>query len=149
MQFKVENLSEVWDEIFPLIKNNFDETGVKGPPFNPTRSFYERLQSKNIFHVVVARNKQNEAIGFSFMLVSTHPQFEDTLFANQEAFYVLPEYRGITGFKFFQHVEQNLLSLGVKFIVRDSCKENDWSKTLIKSGYREIKKLFIKKTEAI
>lgn len=148
MQFKAEKISDTWDEIFPLIKMNFDETGVKGPVFNPSKKVYELLQEAKILHFIVARNKFGEPMGYSFMHISMHPHFQDVIFATQDAFYLLPQYRGIIGYKFFQFVEQDLLSNGVSYVARDSCHENDWSKTLIRSGYREVKQIFVKKLEA-
>ncbi len=145
MQVQIEKIKDVWDEVLPLIQMNYAETGIRGPEFKPEKKAYQYLQEANILHFVVARDSNGKIIAYSAVHVSMHPHFTDTIYATQDGFYVLPEHRGVFGYKFFKYIDNDLFSRGVQFITRDSCKENDWSRTLLRSGYKEIKKIYIKK----
>ena len=145
MQYKVEKISEVWDEILPLFEKHNNEVGLPGSVLNPAKNNYFAADAKGNLHFIVVRNNDGEIVGYSMFFVGPHHQYLDSLTASQEAFYLKPDYRGITAMKLFSFVEKDLLTLGVKYILRQSCVGKDWSRTLIRTGYLEKETLYVKR----
>lgn len=145
MQFKAEKISDIWDEIFPLFEKHNNEVGISGEILKPLKTAYESLQERQKLHFIVARDINNKIIGYSMFTIANHHQYLDSIVASQEAFYLQPEYRGISSMRLFNFVENDLINLGVNLIIRHSCIERDWSRTLKRCGYKEKETMYVKR----
>ncbi|XGC82033.1 hypothetical protein ACES2L_05990 [Bdellovibrio bacteriovorus] len=148
MRCKVELLKDIWDELNPLLQACFEETGFKSICFKPNKERYLQMQSKEKLHFATLRNVAGKLIGYSSFILDKHPHYGDDLVAFQDSFFVLPKFRGVSSMKLFVFVEQDLVSLGAKYILRNSNVEKDWSRTLTRNGYAPKETLFIKHTGA-
>lgn len=144
MQFNTEKFCNVWDELLPVMRMMGKEVGCKGLLVNPKLEFYQNLQDNDLFKLYLARNQSGEIIGFSMFAIFNHHHYGE-VFAHQDAFYVLPSHRGIASIKFFKFVDKDLENCGIKYILRHSVPEADWSRTLERFGYKEKERVYLRR----
>jgi GNAT superfamily N-acetyltransferase len=147
MIFSEEKVEDIWNEVVPLLKEAHKESGLRDLELNPLKETYISLQKSGLFHAVIARDDHGKLVGYSGFTIAAHHQYADKQCAQQESFYVDKEHRGITAVKFFNYIEKRLEERGVNLIIRQSSAEADWSKTLIRNGYKEIETVYIRRLD--
>lgn len=141
---KITNLETYWEKLEPLFAMNFYETGFPAP-LNICKAYYLEAFKAGDLHIMILEDDNQNVFGYSFFKVFNPVHYRGTLFAFQDAFFVKKEYRGVSAMKLFKAVEKDLENMGVQCVIRDSDLRSSWNKTLEKSGYKELKKIFFRK----
>lgn len=134
----VENAENVIQEGFNLFKEHWDEIAVykDSIELSPDYDKYRQLEQAGQLHVVVARDKYDEMIGYLVSLVQQGLHYKNTKWAFNDLLYVSPEYRkGTTAIKLIKFSEQALKDDGVDVIVMRTKSSHDFSKLLERYGY--------------
>jgi len=122
--------------------NYFQRTGAK---FDPDYAAYIRGQDAGYFVLVTAKD-EGILVGYIVFAVSTHIRYRSTLVAQEDLYYVVPDYRrqGIAK-RLFEEAEKVLQKKGVDYIFATTKTYLDRSGLLEQSGYECFEKKFAKK----
>lgn len=145
MTFQRERISDVWAEALPMLTANHAETGIlTSEDFKPSKSRFEALESVNVLKLFTAR-EAGKLVGYALFLVVPHLHFSGKLWAQQDAMFILPEYRGFSGAKFIQYTDTELRSEGVDLVLRHVTPKLDYSRTLERMGYGHIESAYLRR----
>ena len=119
-----------------MYKRQYEELGRFGSDIKvePNWAAYKALQETQ--QLIAYTAKENDiVVGYAVFILQMHLHY-NKLFALNDLFYLLPEYReGLTGFKFMKFIEQELVYNGVNIVVWSVKPQKDYSKLLIRMGY--------------
>ena len=122
--------------------NYFHKQGCK---FDPDYSAYIRGQDAGHYVLVTAKDS-GILVGYIVFSVQRHIRYRDTVYAQEDLYYVVPEYRrqGIAK-RLFAEAEQVLKQRGVDYIFATTKTYLDRSGLLEQSGYECFERKFAKK----
>lgn len=140
--FSREKIKDAWPELYPLFIDNNVETGAFSE-FAPSFQNYRELEEQNLLSLFVVR-KDNEPIGYASFFVYPH-HHSGKLIAQQDALYLKPNHRGITGYKFLKWVDLELQKQGIDSVLRQVTVKKDFTKTLLSLGYEPVQTTFIRR----
>ena len=149
-------LTEVIDELMPLIKNHFKEISWHhkngGDEMDLNLNLFELLQKNGMFHVFIARIN-GEIVGYTSYFLNRHNHINAKQ-AYQDSIYVKPLYRkGIAGIAvlLIEFAEQALSKEGAKYIMNSVADNFDfgYSKLLRRMGYSLIDQNYGKKVNHV
>ena len=145
IQFHAERISpDLIEEVLPLADIHFTEVD----PFpeleaNYTPNFY--LLNNEHFRVYTARERER-LVGYAFFVVQKHPHYDNSLQAQQDLLFLLPEARwGLTGLSFMKFCDEELKKEGVQVIYHYSSHHRDIGPLLQRIGYEPIQTIYGKK----
>lgn len=146
----VTSIASHWDEAEALTRQHHREVGaLPADEFDLDRERYEGLEKLGAMKAFVARNDEGALVGYAVHTLSWHLQFKRTYWAMQDALFVLPGYRGFGAMRFLVWLDQQLAALGVHYSYRHVFAGRDtYSRALIRMGYREAERGFIRKLVA-
>ena len=143
--YQEEKFSSILDEVKPVLQKHYEEISAsKQFRLNPNYVAYFQLQDQGLLTVVTCRD-EGKLVGYIAFFVMPHMHYLDCKTANEDLYFILPEYRkGMTGIKLFKKAEEILKQKGVQRIIL-SCKTNfDHSKIFERLGYQFFEKHFNK-----
>jgi len=122
--------------------NYFHKNGAK---FDPDYGAYIRGQDQGKFVLVTAKDS-GVLVGYIVFGISRHIRYQSTLVAQEDLYYVVPDYRrqGIAK-KLFEVAEAKLKEYNVDFVFATTKTYLDRSGLLEQSGYECFEKKFAKK----
>ena len=122
--------------------NYFQRNGAK---FDPDYGAYIKGQDQGRFVLVTAKD-EGLLVGYIVFGIGTHIRYKSTLVAQEDLYYVVPEYRrqGIAK-RLFEEAEKVLKTYRVDFIFATTKTYLDRSGLLEQSGYECFEKKFGKK----
>lgn len=114
--FAVEPWINLWRDAQELFQKHWEELALDqdkialGVDFNS----YVLLDIQGKLHIVTARN-DGQLVGYFIAFLMIHPHYKDAgVMALADVYYVLPEFRGVTGVQLLTEVERTLKERGVK-----------------------------------
>lgn len=138
-KFTIDNIAEMG----PLTIDHINEVGPFQFEFKVDWDRYVLLESVNAIRLFVAR-ENGQMVGYAVYVISTHTHFAGTVFASQDAIYIMPNCRGKgIGAKFIAFCEQQLTGV-CDAITQAVTPEVDFSDTLLKCGYAPLENLYVK-----
>ena len=144
MTFSQERIADVWDEAWPLMVANANESGLQVLPFQPNRRVYDELEALGATRLYTAR-AAGVLVGYALFLLSFHPQYAGTKLAMQEVMYVDPAHRGFGAAKFLAYTDQALKAEGAGAVMRHVRHGAvDYGKSLERMGYLPIQTAYLK-----
>lgn len=132
-------------ELKVLTNRHWEEVGDKRFPINIDWNRYVQFDESGFLRTFTARD-EGELIAYNIFLAAYHPHRKDSLVANHDTIYCIPEYRKLgVGGGIIDHATGELLreegmsavSIGVK-------ERHDFSPTLLKRGFELNEKIYIK-----
>lgn len=105
-------------------------------------TYYEYEESGSLI-AYAARNANNEPVGYASFFIFGNHHYGNQMEAHQDAIYILPDYRGF-GSEFVEFIDQDLRNLGIKTVYHHVKVEHDWSKALVRQGYKHIEHIYAK-----
>ena len=122
--------------------NYFQRNGAK---FDPDYGAYCKGQEQGKFVLVTAKD-HGVLVGYIVFAIGTHIRYKSTLVAQEDLYYVVPDYRrqGIAK-RLFEEAEKVLKSYNVDYIFASTKTYLDRSGLLEQSGYEQFEKRFAKK----
>jgi hypothetical protein len=143
--FQLESMESVIEEIKPLIEKHWEEIAhFKDIPLDPDYDSYgagERLGKLRIFTV---RLESGELIGYAvFYIGSLH--YQSTKTASQDILFVLPEHRGLTGYRFIEYCDNQLRAEGTQVVYQHVKVAHDFGPLLRRIGYEAVDTLYARR----
>lgn len=123
--FHVEQVRDVWDEVYPLAREHHRSTEnyKRHEPFNPKRERYERYNDAGLFQLFTARD-HGTLVGYfgAYLTESMHSQCP---ILQEDTFYIAPAYRGgRNALRFLKFIEEHFRR-EVPVEVLFSCEEDN------------------------
>ena len=130
IKYKQEFLSQVQDDIRPLLEEEFLVGGFTGEYVDPIDTY---LSFESSIVLVTARS-ESELVGYVAFVKSPIPFQRDTLSAQSLGWFVLPEYRGLVGRKLLSVCEGYLKEDGVSQVLL-GVRAEGFGAFMVKTGY--------------
>ena len=148
--YREEKFKDVLPEFDKLLTAHMAEMnyfGLNGAKFDPDYDKYVRGQELGYFVLITARDN-GVLVGYTVFGVQTHIRYKSTVYAQEDLYYVCPEYRrqGIAK-QLFVEVEKVLKTRKVEFIFATTKTYHNRSGLLEQSGYKQFELKFAKKIE--
>lgn len=147
MLFQAEKFSEIIPEIHPLHEAHFQETEKHRLGFGLNMD-YDQLkayeQAGRMVQFTCRDLETGKLVGNIRMYIDTSLH-TGTLYATEDTYYVLPEFRkGFAALRFWQFMEDCLKSIGVREIRTDSKVLNKVHKLNEYCGYKHVANKYVK-----
>jgi len=137
-KFTREYLAEdTYAEIKPLLHDHWKEIAVSKDKIklSPDIETYYKLQELDKLFCLICRNK-GKMVGYIITMLHEHPHYVDHIFAQNDLFYLMPQYRkGLLAFKFLKEHEKQIKNLGVSCLLYHIKPDKDFSKILTRTNY--------------
>lgn len=143
--FQEETLNQIRNKEFDImIKQASKELTEFSFPLNPDWNVYQQLECVDTLHIVTARDGK-KLVGYYFSIIFTHHHYKDAVIAENDAHYILPEYRkGWFGYKFLKQVIQFLKDRNVDIILHSMKADKSYLPITKRLGFKLIDyKLFM------
>ena len=112
-----ERLTDIIDELQPLITVHWAEVTGDGPPLDPNWTAFRTLDADGIVRVLTVRSDA-ELVGYIIFILCPALHYRTVLLAHDDAFYLKPEHRkGTLGIRMFKEAEKMLAADGVDRIM--------------------------------
>lgn len=147
MKYKQEFLSDVEDEIKPLLNQHWKEIALNQDrvKLNPDWEAYADLESDGKLKIFTARTDGGALVGYFVVVVTRHIHYKDHLFASNDILFLSEEHRkGFTGIKLIRFAEKCLKEDGVSVLVVNTKVHRPFDKLLMFLGYSKIERIFSK-----
>lgn len=139
MKYQQEVIDWVLEEVSPMLEAHYQEVALSKDKvkYNPLWSFYRDAEKAGLFYIFTARTDENKLVGYNCYFINVHPHYKDRLCAQNDIFYITPEYRGkMTGARLLDFSEQALINgKGVSYFFMHVKPEHDFSALLTRRGY--------------
>jgi len=147
MFFQAEKFADIVDEIHPLHEAHFQETEKHRLGFGLNMD-YDQLKSYEragrMVQFTCRDIESGKLVGNIRMYIDTSLH-TGTLYATEDTYYVLPEFRlGFAALRFWQFMEDCLKSIGVREIRTDSKVLNKVHKLNEYCGYKHVANKYVK-----
>jgi L-amino acid N-acyltransferase YncA len=146
LTFAVEKWRDVEKEILQIIDRHWLEIAVNREKIHldVDCATYRQMDDLGMLHVVTAR-EGGELAGYYVSIIRPHPHYRSTMFAFQDAFFVVPEHRrGTMGIDFVRFMEQAVKAAGAKNVVASTKTHFDLSPLFLRLGFKEVETQFQK-----
>lgn len=144
MDFQCETYDSMIEDLIPLLKDHHAEVCHEDDaPLNPDYASYKHMMDTGILKVFTARNHDGALCGYAFYYVNPSVQSKDVLRAHQDLIYLIPIFRGGgIGFRFLEYCDEQLKNMGVKVVLQNITHKVDFSRTLMRLGYKPIETVY-------
>ena len=147
IEYRLEKLADIFDELQPLIKLQFEELERPLTPdhdLDPDWERYYYIEKLNLLKVITCREK-GKLIGYAFFTVGGHLHSRHCLTAYEDVYFLKKEYRkGRIGIQLFKYAEEYMKSIGVNRIFYTTKVHSDNSRLFEYLGYTLIEKVYSK-----
>lgn len=112
--FDEEKLSDIRDEIYPLLEKHWLEIGLYNDRviLDPDWDRYDTAESAGMLKTITARDK-GKLIGYYIAIVAPALHYQGSLYAVNDVVYLDGDYRNSkVGFKMFQYAEEVFKRMG-------------------------------------
>lgn len=143
---RLAKIHEVRDRIGPLNRAHFEEVGRNRTtaPLNPYWEYYYACERMKRLVVVVAESGF-DLVGYSVYFLAPMLHNMPHLMAQNDIIYISPEYRrGSLATRLMDMGETEAKRIGASFVSMHVKVGHDFSRLLLRVGYAEAEKVFIK-----
>jgi hypothetical protein len=145
--FRVELLRDIVDEIHPLHEKHFAETEIHrlGFGLDLDYDYMQDMERQGRLIQFTCRARDTGMLVGNIRMYVQKSLHTGTLYASEDTFYVLPEYRrGFAALRFWQFMEDCLKSIGVREVRTDSKVINRVHKLNEYIGYKHVANKYVK-----
>ena len=115
IRYELVNPADQMDGVRELLALNWEETGFDYE-FNPSKEMYQAAVDAGMMFAMAAFDG-TRMIGYCTMLIHPHLHNPKIIMASNDALFVHPSYRGITGARLIRNVEQEASRRGAKRVM--------------------------------
>lgn len=147
LSFQVERFLDVVDELHPLHQAHFSETEKHRLGFGMDPDYEAFAQSEKAGQLIqfTARDVSSDKLVGNIRMYIGTSLHTGTLFAAEDTFYLLPDYRsGFTAIRFWQFMEGSVRLIGVREIRTDSKVVNKVHRLNEYLGYTHVANKYVK-----
>lgn len=146
--FQEESAKDCFAEALPLLHAHWEEVAnYKDIPLQPDYETYEALHEMGKLKTYTARDLFGKLIGYFVAFVSYHPHHKNSLQANLDIIFILPQYRGGTGKRFIPWCEKQLRESGVQVVYQHLKIKHDKESLMLRLGYEPIDRVYGKRLD--
>lgn len=145
--FRAELLRDIIDEIHPLHQQHFEETEKHRLGFGLDVDYDYMREMERQGHLIqfVCRTRDTGKLVGNIRMYVQKSLHTGTLYASEDTFYMLPEYRqGFAALRFWQFMEDSVRAIGVREIRTDSKVVNKVNKLNDYLGYQHVASKYVK-----
>lgn len=145
--FRAEKFEEALEELHGLHTLHYEETEKHraGIPMNPNYELMAERESQGEMIQFTCRDAATGKLVGNIRMYLGESLHTGTLYAVEDTFYVLPEYRlGFAALRFWQFMEDCLKSIGVREIRTDSKVTNKVHRLNEYCGYKHVANKYVK-----
>lgn len=146
MRYQHESLTQVKDEVKPLLDDHWEEIALNKDTIklNPDWKKYALLDANNMLRVFTAR-ADGKLVGYFVVIVETALHYSDHVFAHNDIIFLAKEYRrGMTGVKLIKYAEKCLAEEGVKQLFINTKRHQPFDPILERLKFNEVEKVYAK-----
>lgn len=138
--FHVEHAADVMAEIKPLLDKHWCEIAhFKDVPLDPDYDAYLLAERRGVLRIFTART--DRLIGYAvFFIGNLH--YKTSRIATQDILFLLPEFRGFTGYRLIRFCDEELTKEGIDVIYHHVKLKHDFSPLLIHQGYVAVDTIY-------
>lgn len=130
-----ELTDDLWIEALPLLGAHWREIATfPDVPLAPDMVAYAAASFGGMLRVYTARD-EGHLVGYGLFFVRFALHYRESLQAVQDVFYLAPEARGGTGYRFLTWCDEQLIREGVSIIHHHVKVAHDWTPLLERLGY--------------
>ena len=137
-----------YEEVYPLFEKHWEEIASDKDkiPLSPDYDKYYLLQDHELLKIVTCREEStHELVGYTFSILSTHLHYKETMVAENDLIFVLPEHRhGWLGYRLIKETEKILKQAGCVVLQMRVKTTNDFGKVVERLGYQHSETLYRK-----
>lgn len=118
IEFKKEFISEVRDEIEPMLEQHYLEVAMYQDhiKLNPDWQGYENMEDMDLMYIFTMRDDE-KLVGYSVFFITPHLHYQDHEYAVNDIVYIDPEYRGTEHTpNFFMYCQDEMKDNGASVI---------------------------------
>lgn len=137
--FQEETLKQIRGrELDDMLKLHVEELSKFSSKLDPDWNVYQKLEDNNLLHIVTARDNE-KLVGYYVSIIATHHHYKNSIIAENDIHYVLPEYRkGWLGYKFLKQVIQFLKKRKVDIILHTMKEDHSYLPITKRLGFKLI-----------
>lgn len=144
MEFHRGDLAEFEVRFARMASAHAAEVGALGSKrLLPAMRAYRALEQAGKLLLFYAYSEGQPA-GYQAFIVTEHPHYAGTVWAQADAVYVKPEHRGILGARFMAWADEQLREAGVQVVLRAAPRDTPLGSMLERMDYREQETNYIK-----
>ena len=117
-----------------LMASNWEETGFDFP-FNPSAEMYQAVVDAGLMFVIGAFDGE-QVVGYCTMTVAPTMHNPSVILAANDALFVLPKYRGITGGRMIRMAEREAKARGACRVLWHTRSGTKLHESMARHGYR-------------
>ena len=138
ISFSIEKIKDVEEEGAEILSAHMEEVEhTRGGV--PNIGIYKAMERTGHLKLLVARNKEDEIIGYAVCLLSNDYQYIGRTLCTVDAVYIKPKYRGgATSIKLFRNIQGLCESMGVDITRISMPVGNLQSRFLHALGYKDM-----------
>lgn len=138
VEFKRPTVADVWAEARVLMQAHYKEVGILPIDlFHPDRDRYVKMDEYGLTKLFTMR-VSGRLSGYCLFLLVQHLHCPSTVWAQQDALYVRPEFRGERAMQFIIWQDMQLRHERVDIVRRQVTDRHDYARTLESIGYRRV-----------
>lgn len=135
IEFARELVSDVEDEIKPLLSAHWQEIAhYLDIPLDPDWEFYRTAKTIRVYTARANR----VLVGYAVFFISPNRHYKASIQAVQDILFVLPEYRGRTGFRLIRYCDEQLKLEGAQVVYQHVKVKHDFGPLLKTLGYEPV-----------
>lgn len=143
--FQRELYVDIIEEALPLLTKHWEEIAWRRDkvPLSIADDVYRIIEHQGQLICFSAR-KGGLLVGYANFFLRPNPHYNQTMFATNDVIYVSPSYRGITGTKFTDFIEDELKALGAQVISYHVKEQLDWGSMLKRKHFDKVDSIWLK-----
>lgn len=146
MNFQLQPVNAVLEEMAPLAEKHWNEVAhYKDIPLSPNVEQYLKLEELGLLRVYTARDG-DRLVGYLVFFINYHMHYMSSLQANQDVFFVDPEYRGF-GSQFLMWCHEQLKKEGVQVVSQHIKAKHNFGPMLERLGYELVDLIYLKRLD--
>lgn len=146
--FQLEPFDNAYADAAELLKLHYAEIAPFKDLFKIKCNvvFYRKLEEAGTLRVVTARH-DGRLVGYFVFVIARHPHYMDTLVANEDMKFLLPDYRGGTGMRLIKFAEDMARAVGCKVILQRSKAKSEHGPMYRRLGYELMDEIYAKRLD--
>jgi hypothetical protein len=144
IKLQQERLTDIIEEMLPLISVHWEEVTGSGPPLDPAWDTFRELDGKDMVRTLTVRSN-GALIGYIVFILCPALHYKTLLLAHDDAFFLHPDHRkGTLGIRIFVEAEKMLKAAGVGRIMYHEKHKRPMGKILDYLGYSARETIWFK-----
>lgn len=146
IEFKQEQLCDVWEESWGLLREHFLESSANHDiELNPDVERYNQMEQLGLIRCYTAR-ENGVLVGYAMYIVNHNLHYKQSFQAVQDVIFISkPHRKGLTGYRLIKFADKMLEQDGVQVVYQHVKVYGDFGKVLERQGYKHVEKIFSKR----